>query len=97
MQAEGQDERGVQAAQQEAAKGVERECALLHTRLRLLATHALVSNSPPPPPPPPTPPPSPHPATQLPAPPVLLPTLNSVLQNHRRALLIAAALPSDLL
>ena len=42
MQGEGEDERLVQAAQQEAGKGVERECALLHTRLQLLATHALV-------------------------------------------------------
>ncbi|KAL3141664.1 hypothetical protein ABBQ32_004356 [Trebouxia sp. C0010 RCD-2024] len=39
---EGQNERAVQAALQEAAKGVDRECALLHTRLRLLASHALV-------------------------------------------------------
>ena len=44
VQGEGEDERLVQAAQQEAGKGVERECALLLTRLQLLASHALVSS-----------------------------------------------------
>lgn len=44
VQGEGEDERLVQGAQQEASKGVERECVLLLTRLQVLATHALVSS-----------------------------------------------------
>lgn len=44
--AEGEDERAVQAAQQEATTGVNRECALLPSRLSLLATHALVRTHP---------------------------------------------------
>ena len=43
---EGEDEKVLQAAQQEAATGVDRECALLQSRLRLLATHALVRTHP---------------------------------------------------
>ena len=42
LQGEAEDERAVSAAQEEAVAGVEREVALLHTRLRLLAHHALV-------------------------------------------------------
>ncbi len=40
LQGEAEDERAVAAAQEEAVAGVEREVALLHTRLRLLAHHA---------------------------------------------------------
>ena len=43
LQGEAEDERAVAAAQIEAGSGVEREVALLQTRLRLLAKHALVS------------------------------------------------------
>lgn len=43
---EAEDERAVQTAQQEATTGVNRECALLHSRLCLLATHALVRTLP---------------------------------------------------
>lgn len=39
---EGENERVVQAALQEAATGVDRECALLQSRLGVLTTHALV-------------------------------------------------------
>ena len=42
VEGEGEDERAVHAAQQEAARGVDRECALLHSRLHLLATYTLV-------------------------------------------------------
>lgn len=72
----------MQAAQQEAAKGVDREGALLHTRLRLLASHALVSPIPAPCAPPP--PPNPFPAILLPptnlSPVPPIPTV--LLQNH---------------
>lgn len=43
LQSEAEDERAVAGVQEEAGGGVEREVALLHTRLRLLASHALVS------------------------------------------------------
>ncbi len=46
LQGEAEDERAVAAAQEEAVGGVEREVALLHTRLRLLAHHALVRPAP---------------------------------------------------
>lgn len=46
LQGEAEDERAVAAAQEEAVAGVEREVALLHTRLRLLAHHALVRPAP---------------------------------------------------
>lgn len=43
LQGEADDEGAVAAAQEEAGAGAEREVALLHSRLRLLAAHALVS------------------------------------------------------
>jgi len=46
LQGEAEDERAVAAAQEEAVGGVDREVALLHTRLRLLAHHALVRPAP---------------------------------------------------
>ncbi len=46
LQGEAEDERAETAAQEEAVAGVEREVALLHTRLRLLAHHALVRPAP---------------------------------------------------
>ena len=42
MQAEAEGDKAAEAAQQEGGEGVLREVALLQTRLRLLATHALV-------------------------------------------------------
>ena len=52
LQGEADDEGAVAAAQEEAGAGAEREVALLHSRLRLLAAHALVSAAPHPPHPP---------------------------------------------
>ena len=49
LQGEADDEGAVAAAQEEAGAGAEREVALLHSRLRLLAAHALVSAAPHPP------------------------------------------------